>query len=721
MANNAENNAVQSVTQEIIGLPEIDSQEKDFLTELLRKIRSEKMSDSDKEKFFRLYQKYKEKINTQNIDIRKALEDLADNVENTTLLESEVKPLLLYHALEKNKMNKDFFEWNEIHLKTLNSHFANLINQLNIQKYNIGQVYRIPGKDSFEKWKKLQEMILPEKSNNNNNAENSKYNLAACIMLILILTEQRDRIARNDLDRIRLLEEGNNPLLPLMENASWKSPEERNKYFMELPFSELLGIMVGAKMKKSWDVAKRIAKSASNSIWWWEKLMWWLWKKEKQESEDWERSRTEWKEIIREETKDIISSTLDYLKISEEERKTINTDKVINYLLNDAWLCTVSDVRPPMQWETPSEKKLIETILDQKNIDTENGVIFWVNLHTVLNDENLEKKFWELWKSHATTEDILKLKSIMQVEAWEEPMDSKISEFALLIYIEQFFSTHNFKPDAGTIEGKIENKAIDETSNILANLKELSLTDRSAAIAYEELYELIDATKSWKNKILESKWRWLLYVGLLFKAIELITLTKSIHSSINRNFKPWKYRKYLKFLNIIVPGSSVWLNSKIQSESSRKIQELEKHKAELEKKMQSWETSQDLLAEIEGLKRELSELKKADFLEKIEGVEENIEGLRKRVSTLTAEDLSKPELAEEISSIVEKIQSQIERVAEKMSPEDPARLKLQEMREKFDFKGDMKVVLEHLHSIRENIDEHIRPDIDIKRKKGWKK
>lgn len=110
MANNAENNAVQSVTQEIIGLPEIDSQEKDFLTELLRKIRSEKMSDSDKEKFFRLYQKYKEKINTQNIDIRKALEDLADNVENTTLLESEVKPLLLYHALEKNKMNKDFFE-----------------------------------------------------------------------------------------------------------------------------------------------------------------------------------------------------------------------------------------------------------------------------------------------------------------------------------------------------------------------------------------------------------------------------------------------------------------------------------------------------------------------------------------------------------------------------------------------------------------------------------
>ncbi len=75
-------------------------------------------------------------------------------------------------------------------------------------------------------------------------------------------------------------------------------------------------------------------------------------------------------------TKDLISSTLDFLKISEEERKTINTDKVIKYLLNDAWLSTAHDVRPILPGETPAEKKLIETILDQKNIDTKNGVIF---------------------------------------------------------------------------------------------------------------------------------------------------------------------------------------------------------------------------------------------------------------------------------------------------------------------------------------------------------
>ncbi len=42
-------------------------------------------------------------------------------------------------------------------------------------------------------------------------------------------------------------------------------------------------------------------------------------------------------------------------------------------------------------------------------------------------------------------------------------MDTKISEFALLIYIEQFFATHNFEPDSGTIKAKIENKAIEET------------------------------------------------------------------------------------------------------------------------------------------------------------------------------------------------------------------------------------------------------------------
>ncbi len=110
MSRNAESNAVKSVTTELINLKEIDPREKDFLSILIGKINTAKMTASDREGFFRIYQKYKEKINTQNIDIRKALEDLADNVENTALLESEVKPLLLYHALEKNQMNKEFFE-----------------------------------------------------------------------------------------------------------------------------------------------------------------------------------------------------------------------------------------------------------------------------------------------------------------------------------------------------------------------------------------------------------------------------------------------------------------------------------------------------------------------------------------------------------------------------------------------------------------------------------
>mgnify|MGYP007013242225 FL=1 len=63
-------------------------------------------------------------------------------------------------------------------------------------------------------------MILPERQDTSNDSENSRYNLAACVMLIMILTTQKERIARNDLEKIvRLSEEAENPLLPLMENA----------------------------------------------------------------------------------------------------------------------------------------------------------------------------------------------------------------------------------------------------------------------------------------------------------------------------------------------------------------------------------------------------------------------------------------------------------------------------------------------------------------------
>ncbi len=84
---------------------------------------------------------------------------------------------------------------------------------------------------------------------------------------------------------------------------------------------------------------------------------------------------------------------------------------------------------------------------------------------------------------------------------------------------------------------------------------------------------------------------------------------------------------------------------------------------------------------------------------------------------MTTEQLSKPETAEEISRTVERIQSQMDQISERINSSDPVRARLDEMRSSFDARSDMNLIIEHLHSIRENIDEHIRPDVDIKRKK----
>ncbi len=115
-----------------------------------------------------------------------------------------------------------------------------------------------------------------------------------------------------------------------------------------------------------------------------------------------------------------------------------------------------------------------------------------------------------------------------------------------------------------------------------------------------------------------------MYVGLLVKIVEMLTQGYSIHSSINRNFEPGKYRKYLKFLNIVIPGSSGWLNSRIQSKASKKIEEQEQRIEELKQKMGTPEESKDLMEEIEALKKELQYLKKSDVTERIGKTEDEI-------------------------------------------------------------------------------------------------
>lgn len=107
----------------------------------------------------------------------------------------------------------------------------------------------------------------------------------------------------------------------------------------------------------------------------------------------------------------------------------------------------------------------------------------------------------------------------------------------------------------------------------------------------------------------------------------------------------------------------------------------------------------------------IDEVKRQEAINEINNTERDLEGLRDKVKKMTAEEMENPKTAEEISRTVERIQSQMDQISERINPGDPVRARLNEMRSSFDARSDMNLIIEHLHSIRENIDEHIRPKI----------
>ncbi len=83
-------------------------EEQKFLDDLLIKISKEKMTPEEKILLLRIYEKYKSEITANQEKIQRSLDSLSE-ILNIDALKEEIKPLLLFHALEKNKMNQDYF------------------------------------------------------------------------------------------------------------------------------------------------------------------------------------------------------------------------------------------------------------------------------------------------------------------------------------------------------------------------------------------------------------------------------------------------------------------------------------------------------------------------------------------------------------------------------------------------------------------------------------
>ena len=97
--------------------------------------------------------------------------------------------------------------------------------------------------------------------------------------------------------------------------------------------------------------------------------------------------------------------------------------------------------------------------------------------------------------------------------------------------------------------------------------------DRAAAIAYEKFKDMLDNFDSLWHRILADKTLWPVYLFLCIMPAEYVIKRGYIRNSINRNFKGG-LKTWFNFLNAF-PGVSEWLNSRISSKQSERINDLE--------------------------------------------------------------------------------------------------------------------------------------------------
>lgn len=692
-------------------------EEQKFLDDLLIKISKEKMTPEEKILLLRIYEKYKSEITANQEKIQRSLDSLSE-ILNIDALKEEIKPLLLFHALEKNKTNQDYFVWKELELKTLDSHFANLINKLQIKKYNIGQIFWLKGKNDLEKGKELQKLIFPKKTGEKNIEENDRYELGACIMLIKILDYNRARIASNDLDRIKRKDSKENPLIQYFQDLDKKkTPEERDIYFMQISFSELMDIMVTERIRKSGDVGKKILQEGLS---WLRKLPGFP-EIEKIAPEESNNIIQDSNNAINDGVRELINESLTKLGMSQEEKATLDVDKVLKYLTQDAWYDTKTDIIIPDSMTT-SEKKVITAILDQKNIDEQKWEIFNIDIHSLIDNPSLEKNFFDTWKAHATTQDILMLKSIMWGEDNYSGKENKIREYTLLLYMASFMHAHNKPKEVGILQGKVEKKALLDIWFLKDYLQKIRFESREAAIAYETISQLEDILTQFKNHIKENPLLLTFYVWII------LTIAFRIWGALAiLNLRKGWFRKFALVLEWGFPLLQ-WLDLRsIDQRVDNLERKMEKvrdpiQKSRIQKMLSAIKEklgfrgadaneAKDRLDQIEEelnkLQTEWNQNENQETIREVNDVQRDLESLREKMRS-NPDWMRDPLFRNEIALTAKRIESVLEVIETKLPAGHPERIKLEEMRKQF----KTAPTADHINSICVHIEERIRPALE---------